>query len=221
MKIGVLVSGTGTNLQALLDAQGRGALAPAQIAVVVSNNPEAPALARAHAAGVPAEVIDHRGLAREVFEDRVLAVLAARGAEAVVLAGFMRVLTAHFVDRFPQRIINTHPSLLPAFPGKDAVPQALAYGVKLSGVTVHFVDTSLDGGPIIEQVAVPVQPGDDARSLHARIQDVEHALLPDVVRSLAAGELSCQGRAVLHRRDASPGDLRAASRPDAGGGRAE
>jgi len=145
---------------------------------------------------VPAEVVEHRGLAREVFEDRLLAVLAAHRVEAVVLAGFMRVLTAHFVDRFPLRIVNTHPSLLPAFPGAHALEDALAHGVKLAGVTVHFVDASLDGGPIIAQAAVPVEDGDDVAALRARVQHEEHRLLPRVVQRLAAGRLSCQGRHV-------------------------
>ncbi len=200
MRLGVLVSGAGTNLQALLDAQARGELAPAAIATVVSNRADAPALERAVRAGVPAEVVDHRGLPREVFEDRLLATLAARGVEAVVLAGFMRVLTAHFVDRFPLRIVNTHPSLLPAFPGVDAVARAIGHGVKLTGVTVHFVDASLDGGPIIAQVAVPVADGDDVASLQARIQREEHRLLPRVVQRLATGRLSCQGRHVTEAR---------------------
>jgi phosphoribosylglycinamide formyltransferase-1 len=201
MKIGVLVSGTGTNLQALLDAQAHGELAPAEIAVVVSNRGEAPALARAAAASVPTEIVEHAGLARDEFERRLLDALARHTVDAVVLAGFMRVLTAQFVDRFPLRIINTHPSLLPAFPGADAPAQAIAHGVKLSGVTVHFVDASVDGGPIIAQAAVPVTDGDDARTLHARIQREEHRLLPIVVRRLAAGQLSCQGRIVRGRAE--------------------
>jgi phosphoribosylglycinamide formyltransferase-1 len=201
MKIGVLVSGAGTNLQALLDAQARGTLSPAEIAVVVSNKRDAPALARAAAAGVPTEIVEHPGLARTEFETRLLDALARYAVEAVVLAGFMRVLTAHFVERFPLRIVNTHPSLLPAFPGADAPAQAIAHGAKLSGVTVHFVDTSVDGGPIIAQVAVPVEDGDDAQALHARIQREEHRLLPSVVQRLAAGELSCQGRIVRGRAE--------------------
>src|SRR5262249_38141323 len=159
-----------------LDAEARGELAPAHIALVISNVPGAPALARAAAAGVPAEVIEHRGLARAAFEARLLEALARERVEAVVLAGFMRVLTAHFVERFPLRILNTHPSLLPAFPGVDAPAQAIAHGVKLSGATVHFVDTTLDGGPIIAQAAVPVEDTDDARTLHARILGEEHRL---------------------------------------------
>jgi phosphoribosylglycinamide formyltransferase 1 len=198
MKIGVLVSGSGTNLQALLDAEASGALAPATIACVISNRPGAPALARAEAAGKPAIVVDHKVfLDREGFEHDLIVQLDAHGVELVVLAGFMRVLTAHFTDRYPLRIVNTHPSLLPAFPGADAPRQAIAHGVKLSGVSVHFVDASLDGGPIIAQVAVPVLPDDDATSLHARIQQEEHILLPRVVRRLAAGLVSCQGRVVV------------------------
>ncbi len=197
MKLGVLVSGRGTNLQALIDAQVAGSLAPGELSVVVSNNADAPALTRASDAGISAEVVDHRGRSREDFEDAVLAVLASHDVEAVVLAGFMRVLTPRFIDQFPLRIVNTHPSLLPAFPGKDAVGQALAHGVKLTGVTIHFVDTSLDGGPIIEQAVVPVLDGDDAAQLQARIQVIEHRLLPEVVQRLAAGRLSCQGRTVL------------------------
>ncbi len=202
MKIGVLVSGAGTNLQALLDAEAAGTLAPAEIAVVVSNRPEVPALARAEAAGKPAVAIDHKGYAeRTAFEDAMIAALDRYGVELVVLAGFMRVLTSRFLDRYPLRIVNTHPSILPAFAGADAPAQAIAHGVKLSGVTVHFVDASLDGGPIIAQVAVPVLPGDDAAALHARIQREEHRLLPDVVRRLAAGLVSCQGRLVVDRAE--------------------
>jgi phosphoribosylglycinamide formyltransferase-1 len=200
MKIGVLVSGSGTNLQALLDAEARGELAPGEIAVVISNRPGVKALDRAAAAGKRGVVVDHKNFTdRASFEDALLAQLG--GVKLVVLAGFMRVLTHHFVERFPLRIVNTHPSLLPAFPGVDAPAQALAYGVKVAGVTVHFVDTSLDGGPIIAQRAVPVEPGDDAASLHKRIQVEEHRLLPQVVQRLAAGKLSCEGRHVVERAE--------------------
>lgn len=200
MKLGVLVSGNGTNLQALLDAEARGELAPGNIAVVISNKPGVPALARAEKAGVPTKVVEHRGLERVAFEDELLEVLDSHRVDAIVLAGFMRVLTAHFCDRFPLRIINTHPSLLPAFPGAAAPAQAIAHGVKLTGVTIHFVDATLDGGPIIAQVPVPIEPGDDAVTLQERIQRVEHRLLPRIVRSLAAGELSCEGRVVTGAR---------------------
>jgi phosphoribosylglycinamide formyltransferase 1 len=202
MRVGVLVSGAGTNLQALLDAEARGELAPATIAVVASSRAGVAALDRARRAGKPAEVVDHKAFVdRAAFETRLLEVLAAHDVELVVLAGFMRVLTSHFLARYPERIVNTHPSLLPAFPGADAPAQAIAHGVKLSGVTIHLVDANLDGGPIIAQAAVPVLAGDDAAALHARIQREEHQLLPRVVRQLAAGELACQGRHVVERAD--------------------
>lgn len=198
MRVGVLVSGSGTNLQALLDAEAAGTLAPAEVACVISNRPGVPALGRAQAAGKPAIVVDHKiFLDRESFERDMITQLDAHGVELVVLAGFMRVLTETFTSRYPLRIINTHPSLLPAFPGADAPRQAVAHGVKLSGATVHFVDASLDGGPIIAQVAVPVLTDDDGPSLHARIQREEHVLLPAVVRRLAAGRVSCKGRVVV------------------------
>jgi phosphoribosylglycinamide formyltransferase-1 len=171
---------------------------------VISNRPGAGALDRAAAAGVPAVVVPH-GSDRAAFEDALLAELAAHAVEAVVLAGFMRILTPRFVDRFPRRIVNTHPSLLPAFPGANAVADALAHGVKVTGATVHFVDGTLDGGPIIAQAAVPVLPGDDAAALHARILAEEHRLLPAAVRGLAAGELLCQGRHVLVSPRLGPG----------------
>jgi phosphoribosylglycinamide formyltransferase-1 len=187
MNVGVLVSGTGTNLQALLDAEARGELAPAQITIVISNNPAAPALARATAAGKPALAIDHRGLSREAFEDLLIAGL--RDVELVVLAGFMRVLTPHFLARFPRPVINTHPSLLPAFPGMDAPGQAISAGAHESGVTVHVVDETIDGGAILAQVPVPIVAGDTPASLHARIQAEEHRLLPRIVREIATGQI--------------------------------
>ena len=198
MKVGVLVSGQGTNLQALLDAQAQGKLTPASLAVVISNKPDAAALSRARASDVPTVVIEH-GTDRVAFEDKLLAACAEHEVELVVLAGFMRVLTAHFVDKWPERIINTHPSLLPAFAGPNATEQAIAHGVKVSGMTIHFVDGSLDGGPIIAQEPVPIFEGDDANALHARIQMREHQMLPEVVRDLAAGLLSCQGRLVVRK----------------------
>ena len=189
MKIGVLVSGEGTNLGALLEAEARGELGAATIALVISNNPGAPALARATAAGKPVLAIDHRGLSRTAFEDLVIAGLSEVAVELVVLAGFMRVLTPHFLDRFSGGVINTHPSLLPAFPGMDAPGQAIAAGATESGVTVHVVDASVDGGPMLAQVVVPVVVGDTAASLHLRIQAAEHVLLPRIVREIANGQI--------------------------------
>ncbi len=203
MRLAVLVSGSGSNLLALLEAERTGALAPGQIAVVVSNRPGVLALERAAAFGKPARVVDHRGFAsRQDFERELLRVLDEHHVEAVILAGFMRVLTATFTERYPQRILNTHPSLLPAFPGAHAPADALEHGAKISGVTVHFVDATLDGGPIIAQRAVPVEDDDDATSLHRRIQSVEHRLLPEVVAQLARGQLVCEGRKVQVKRDA-------------------
>jgi len=188
VNVGVLVSGEGTNLQALLDAERQGELAPATISVVVSNVTTARALVRAEAAGKPAVAIDHRGRSREAFEDLVIAALG--GVDLVVLAGFMRVLTPHFLARFPGRVINTHPSLLPRFPGKDAPAQAIAAGATESGVSVHFVEAIVDGGPIIAQVTVPVLPGDDAARLHDRIKAEEHVLLPRIVQQIASGAIA-------------------------------
>jgi len=209
VRLGVLVSGRGTNLAALLAAQTAGGLAPAEVVVVVSNRPGVAALEVAASARVPAVVVDHKAFPdRERFERALLAVLAEHRVEAVVLAGFMRVLTPTFLDSFPGRVINTHPALLPAFPGTDAPAQALAHGVKLTGVTVHFVDAGVDTGPIIAQRAVAVLAGDDAASLHHRIQVEEHRLLPAVARALAQGRLVCEGRRVTITRgpDGQPGD---------------
>jgi phosphoribosylglycinamide formyltransferase-1 len=197
MRFAVLVSGQGTNLMALLDAAGRGELAPAEIALVLSNKPDAPALARATAAGVATAVVDHRAHPdRRSFEEAMLVVLRRAEIEAVVLAGFMRILTEHFVSAFPLRILNTHPALCPAFPGVNAPQQALDYGVKVTGCTVHLVDTGVDTGPIVAQAAVPIEDGDDASSLHQRIQREEHRLLPQATRLLAAGRVAVDGRRV-------------------------
>lgn len=196
MRVGVLVSGNGTNLQALLDAAATNALAPATIAVVISNVANAPALARAQRAGVPTVVVEHRNFdSREAFDRAVAAQLQAHAVDLLVLAGFMRILSPWLVAQYPNRIINTHPSLLPAFAGKDAPAQAIAYGAKVSGVSIHFVDASLDGGPLIAQRAIAVEPDDTAPQLHQRIQVLEHALLPQVVRAIAQGTIL-----VNHRR---------------------
>src|SRR5262249_43713773 len=157
MKAGVLVSGTGRNLGALLEAEAAGRLGHAQIACVVSNRADAPALGRAAGAGKPTIVIDHRAfIDRAAFEDALAIALGSHGVELVVLAGFMRLLTGHFLSRYPDRVINMHPALLPAFPGMHAQAQALAHGVKISGCTVHLVDEGTDTGPILAQATVPV-----------------------------------------------------------------
>jgi phosphoribosylglycinamide formyltransferase-1 len=197
MRFAVLASGDGSTLQALLDAQGEGRLTPAEISLVVCNRPRARALGRARTAGVEAVAVDHREFPeRAAFDRRVLAELRARDIDAVVLAGFMRVLGHEFVDAFPGRIINVHPALLPAFPGLHAPRQAIAHGVKVTGCTVHFVEYGVDTGPIIAQACVPVFPDDDEHSLHRRIQVQEHALLCRAVPRLARGALTCSGRVV-------------------------
>jgi phosphoribosylglycinamide formyltransferase-1 len=200
MNLAVLASGGGTNLQALLDAQARGELLPGRLVVVGANVPGCGALARAEAAGVPTFTVDHKGFAsRDAFDAALLRELASRDVEAVVLAGFMRLLTPAFLAAFPQRIINIHPSLLPAFPGVHSQAQAFRYGVKLAGCTVHFVDGGVDTGPIIDQAAVPVLDEDDEESLRLRILAEEHRLLPRAARDLAAGRLEVRGRRVLRR----------------------
>jgi phosphoribosylglycinamide formyltransferase-1 len=190
--LGVLVSGSGTNLQAILDAIRERTL-DARLAVVVSNVPEAKALDRARAANVETVVVDHRGFAdRAAFDAAVVEVLRARGVELVVLAGFMRLLTPVLLDAFPMRIVNVHPALLPAFPGIHGQRQALEYGVRVAGCTVHFVDRGTDTGPIIAQATVPVLDDDDEATLTARILAKEHELLPRVLQWVADGRVSIE-----------------------------
>ncbi len=194
--VGVLVSGSGTNLQALIDASAAGTLG-ARIAVVLSNKAGAGALERAARAGIVTRVLPHGDHpTREDFDRALVAALREHGVDLVVLAGFMRIVTRVFLDAFPQRVVNVHPSLLPAFPGVDAQAQALAYGVKVAGCTVHFVDGGTDTGPIIAQSAVPVLDTDTVDSLRARILAEEHRLLPAVVGWIAAGRVRVDGRRV-------------------------
>jgi phosphoribosylglycinamide formyltransferase-1 len=197
MKTGVLASGSGTNLQALIDAWKAGSLGPAELVVVGANIAGCLALERAQKTGIETFVLSHKAFAtREDFDRGLVEELRKRGVELVVLAGFMRVLTGAFLDAFPLRVINIHPALLPAFPGVHAQKQAIDYGVKLAGCTVHFVDKGTDTGPIIAQAAVPVLPGDDEDSLGKRILGEEHRLLPAVVRAVASGQVSVEGRRV-------------------------
>lgn len=187
--IGVLASGTGTNLQALLDAG-------LPVVAVGSNNTRARALDRAAAAGIEAGAFPAVEFESREHRDAELAEwLLERGVELVVLAGYMQILTPTFLDRFEGRILNVHPSLLPAFPGAHAVEDALAHGVKVTGATVHFVDEGVDTGPIVLQEAVPVEEDDTAETLHARIQAVEHRLLPQAVRLFIEGKLTPPVRA--------------------------
>ncbi|AKV03323.1 Phosphoribosylglycinamide formyltransferase [Labilithrix luteola] len=187
--LGVLVSGSGTNLQAVIDAVKAGSL-NAKIAVVVSNIATAKGLDRAAAAGIPTVVLDHKAYAnRAAFDAAVVEVLRERGVSCVVLAGFMRIVTSTLLDAFPHRVVNIHPSLLPAFPGVDAQAQAFAYGVRVTGCTVHLVDSGTDTGPILAQATVPVLEGDDVAALRARILQKEHELLPAVLQWIAEGRL--------------------------------
>ena len=189
VKLGILVSGSGTNLQAILDAHVSGSL-DVEIGLVVSNQPGVRALERAETASVPARVISHRDYAdRATFDRALVGALCDAGVTHVVLAGFMRVLTSVFLDAYPWRVINIHPALLPAFPGVHAQRQALAYGVKVAGCTVHFVDAGTDTGPIIAQAAVPVLEGDTEETLRARILREEHRLLVAAVAAIAEGDL--------------------------------
>jgi phosphoribosylglycinamide formyltransferase-1 len=183
--VGVLISGRGSNLQALLDQQE--ALAAYEIRLVISNIPDAPGLKRAERAGVPAITIPHQGRTRDAFERELDAALRGE-VELVALAGFMRVLTPFFVGAWAGRLVNIHPSLLPAFPGRDTHARALAAGVKLHGCTVHLVTEAVDQGPIIGQAAVPVLPDDTPASLDARVLEAEHVLYPRALAALAKGD---------------------------------
>jgi phosphoribosylglycinamide formyltransferase-1 len=196
-RIGVLISGRGSNLQALIDAQQRGELGGGRIAVVFSNVESAPGLERARRAGIAVAFRDHRGVPREVFDGEVAAILEAHGVELVCLAGYMRLLSPVLLRAFPGRILNVHPALLPAFPGVKAQRQALEHGVKLSGATVHLVDENLDAGPIVAQEAVRVLSSDTEDTLAARILEAEHRIYPRAVRALLEGRLSITGRRVL------------------------
>ena len=195
MNLGVLISGRGSNLAAILAAISAGAL-PARVALVISNKPGAPGLAHAEQAGVPTRVIPHGDYPDRVSFDAAL-VAALRGAsvDVVVLAGFMRLLTPVLLDAFPDRVVNIHPALLPAFPGVDAQAQALAYGARVTGCTVHLVDAGTDTGPVIAQAVVPILDGDDRDALAARILPREHELLVRALGWMAAGKVEVIGGA--------------------------
>jgi phosphoribosylglycinamide formyltransferase 1 len=195
-KLGVLLSGRGSNLQALIDAARRGELG-GEVAVVVSNVETARGLERAREAGIPAVFRDHRGKRREAYDAEIVEILRAHQVDLVCLAGFMRLLSPVFVRAFPGRIVNIHPALLPSFPGLDAQRQALEHGVRVSGATVHLVDEGLDSGPIVAQEAVRVLSRDTPESLAARILETEHRLYPRAVRLLLGGHCRVEGRRVI------------------------
>jgi phosphoribosylglycinamide formyltransferase-1 len=197
MKLAVLLSGRGSNFLAIHDAIARGEL-DASVVAVISNRPGAPGIVRARELGLPAHVIDHRAYPnRLAHEEEVLRLLAEEEPDLIALAGYMRLLSPTFVAAFPHRILNIHPSLLPSFPGVDAQAQAVAYGVKVSGCTVHFVDENLDAGPIVVQRAVPLRDGDTAETLSARILEQEHGAYVEALVRLSRGGWRVEGRRVV------------------------
>ena len=194
--IAVLISGSGSNLQAIIDTSEKGEI-PCTVGIVISNKADAYGLVRAKKHGIPTEVVDHRSFpGREEFDAKLVEILRGCGAELVCLAGFMRVLTPVFVRAFPNRILNIHPALLPSFPGTHGPRQALSYGVRFSGCTVHFLDEGVDTGPVIVQAVVPVYDDDTEETLAARILVQEHRIYPMAIRLFFAGKLNLEGRRV-------------------------
>ncbi|OPZ57466.1 MAG: Phosphoribosylglycinamide formyltransferase [Deltaproteobacteria bacterium ADurb.Bin510] len=196
IRIGILVSGSGTNLQSIIEACADGRI-DAHIAVVISNRPEAYALKRADLAGLATRVVlagDHPS--RESYDAAVVEILKQQQVELVVLAGYMRIVTPLFLKAFPNRVMNIHPALLPAFPGLNVQQKAIDYGVRFSGCTVHFLDEGVDTGPIISQAVCPVYPDDTAEELEQRILKLEHRIYPEAIALFAAGRLRIEGRRV-------------------------
>ena len=196
-RIGILISGRGSNMVAIAEAVAAGRVPGAEVAVVLSDRAGAAGLALARERGIEALAVERRGLTREEHEREIIALLRGRNVRLVCLAGYMRLLSPCFVAEFSGRVLNIHPSLLPAFPGLDAQRQALAHGVKFSGCTVHFVDETLDGGPIITQRVVPVLEDDTPDTLAARILVEEHKAYPEAVRLVVGGNLGIVGRRVV------------------------
>jgi phosphoribosylglycinamide formyltransferase-1 len=195
-RLGILISGRGSNFEAIADSVSAGNV-PAEIAVVISNRPDAPGLDSARRRGLNAVALPSRGLDREVYDRTLAEELERHAVDVVCLAGFMRLLSAGFIRRFPNRILNIHPSLLPAFPGLDAQHQALAHGVKVAGCTVHFVDEHLDAGPIVLQATVPVQDNDTVATLSARILAEEHRIYSEALNLVLEGRYKFEGRRVI------------------------
>ena len=198
MKIAVLVSGSGTNLQTLIAQLHQDETSGIEITVVISDRRKAYALTRAKRVGIPTHVVQTRDFESRVdFDTEISRLIEHYTAELVVLAGFMKLFQPPFVQKYRNRIINVHPTLLPAFPGAHPIADTLAYGVKIAGVTVHFVDEDVDSGPIIAQAAIPVFDTDDEESLHNRLQVEEHKLYPEVIKWYARGKLKVEGRKVI------------------------
>lgn len=196
-RIGVLLSGRGSNFEALARSVDAGRIPNAEIAIVISHREDAPGLARARERRIPAIAIASKGLEREAFDRQVVAALEEKKVDLVCLAGYMRLLSPYFVRAFLNRILNIHPSLLPAFPGLEAQRQALEHGVKFAGATVHFVDEQLDAGPIIAQAVVPVEDADTIDTLSARILREEHRIYTEAVRLVLEGRYRIEGRRVI------------------------
>ena len=195
-RIGVLLSGRGSNFEALADSMAAGRIPNAEISVVISNRPDAPGIERAKARNINAKVIPSKGLERETYDRQVVALLQEHKVDLVCLAGYMRLLSPFFVAAFPNRILNIHPSLLPSFPGLESQKQALDYGAKLAGCTVHFVDENLDAGPIILQAAVPIEDRDTEASLSEKILREEHRIYTEAVKLVLTGNYKITGRRV-------------------------
>src|SRR5215471_8222311 len=198
-KLGILLSGRGSNFEAIADSIQAGRLA-AEIAIVISNRADAPGLEAARRRGLNAKLIPSKGRTREEHDAEVVRALREAQVDLVCLAGYMRLLSPDFIRAFPNRILNIHPSLLPAFPGLEAQKQALEYGVKISGCTVHFVDEHLDHGAIILQKTVPVLEGDDVHSLSARILEQEHIAYTEAIRLVLSGAIEFDGRKVVAKK---------------------
>jgi phosphoribosylglycinamide formyltransferase 1 len=198
-RIGVLLSGRGSNFEALAESISSGRIPNAEIALVLSNREGAPGIDRAKARGLATRVIPSKGLEREAYDRQVVAALREANVDLICLAGYMRLLSPYFVAAFPQRILNIHPSLLPSFPGLESQKQALEYGVKFAGCTVHFVDENLDAGPIVLQAAVAVADHDSEDSLSARILQEEHRIYSEAVKIVLEGNYKIEGRRVIHR----------------------
>ena len=196
-RIGVLLSGRGSNFEALADGVSGGRIPDAEIALVLSNREGAPGIERARARGLTTCVIPSKGLEREAYDRQVVLALREANVELVCLAGYMRLLSPYFVAAFPQRILNIHPSLLPSFPGLESQKQALDYGVKFTGCTVHFVDENLDAGPIVLQAVVGVNDGDTEATLSARILKEEHRIYSEAVNIVLQGKYKIEGRRVV------------------------
>jgi phosphoribosylglycinamide formyltransferase-1 len=196
-RIGVLLSGRGSNFEALADSAAAGRIPNAEIAIVISNREGAPGIERAQARGIESRVIPSKGLEREAYDRLVVAALQEKKVDLVCLAGYMRLLSPHFVAAFRNRILNIHPSLLPAFPGLEAQRQALEHGAKVSGCTVHFVDENLDAGPIVLQAVVPIENADTPETLSERILREEHRIYSEAVRIVLEGRYRMESRRVL------------------------